>query len=163
YDRLIEDYLHRYFTRMGKWNNAMMKFLNDNIIHVYGSLGKLSWQDKEKFAVYAHDNNEARNMENTMNNFELMFEGSNAKEMEEQKGKARTWLQNANQIYSLGFGYYCENLKYLQIPFDKPIKSTGIGFKEERKNQIKRDFNNLEFLLCNMTCAEFVESEGFVI
>ncbi len=158
YDRLVEDYLYRYFTRMGEWNKSLHDFLTDNIIHVYGSLGKLPWQDDKKFTVYGLDNNCWENMNSTMDNFELMYEERNNGKIKAQKKVAHRWLKESNRVYCLGFGFDNDNMGYLNtLSVKNTIISTARGLSDEQKKNVK----NVNITFHDIGCHEFVKSDIF--
>jgi len=165
YDRLIEHYLHCYFNRVGKWNDTLLNFTKGNIMHTYGSLGELPFQNQGQFTVYALENNKPENMESTMNNFQLMYEERNKQEMKERKKEAWDWIAGADKIYLLGFGYDKYNMNILNIPSNKQAIGTAYGIDGKKRSEIKKSYRlpKIKFMPKEMTCAEFVKSEYFVL
>ncbi|MEJ2649901.1 MAG: hypothetical protein P8016_16020 [Sedimentisphaerales bacterium] len=137
YDRFIHD-----FGSIQDPENSASKFIPFPIIHVYGILSRLPWQEKNKYAYRratgASDQNNAfydfEMIESMSKNIRIIQERVN----DEDIGAAKKLIEAANRIYFLGFGYADENLQVLGFPEiigDKSVFGTVQGFTE---NEIGR-------------------------
>jgi hypothetical protein len=148
YDRSLEQYLFVKIKKSyGKRDNESAEALkNMNIIHIYGKLGLLPWQNSDKEHVEyeawkVKDVNERKKIIcNAMENIKTMDDGF--KENDKEVNDARSILKNAKQIFILGFGFHPINLELMDIPniFNRNQKIDGTAFglnPEEIKKIIK--------------------------
>lgn len=148
YDRLIEYYLYHYFE------NDIIDFSKNNIIHIYGKLADLQWQNKFEYCNYGHPNNDIRRIKGIMNNFHLMFGERNAI----NNSAIDTFINEAKQIIFLGFGYDEYNLNKLGIKRyleNREICGTFYGCNIESKNRVSAYFDD-KISLKTKTCSEFI-------
>ncbi|MBN2211361.1 MAG: hypothetical protein JW709_08200 [Sedimentisphaerales bacterium] len=117
YDRSLEHFL---FEAL-KWNSGKTneecatKLEKIDIVHVYGSLGPLPWQDKENGIPYQSQWHEA--YRKSYANIDLMRSDNSLNNHFE---KAHRLLAQAERIYILGFGFDPINLARLEL--DKHVK-----------------------------------------
>ena len=148
YDRSFEFFSERYLKDKGQLSELQKdKFLNNNVCHIYGSLGKLN---NIGFGAINNDNTES--MKDVYLNFELMYNGR----------PNIIWNDNStfDQILFLGFGYDDENTRKLNLnKFKSVIKmGTAINISPQRMNEIETSCGicvsqkkDCKDLICNQT------------
>lgn len=135
YDRVLEHYL---FSQDKDLYNA----LKDNITHFYGSLGNYESPDT-KYGL----KNDDLNVE-VLNKFQLIYdERTDSKETQEK-------LENAKNIYFLGFGYDNTNLKKLGF-FDISLENKTISGTGKEPASTREEVNKIHFT--GSYCKEFIE------
>jgi hypothetical protein len=114
YDRSLEQYLFTVvketYDKDGPSCAGMVSHFP--IIHVYGQLGKLDWQDADKGRAYSPTVTNDR-LHLAADSVKILSEGS---EDSTEFGQARDLLLHANRVFFLGFGYHRENLRRLGVP-----------------------------------------------
>lgn len=120
YDRSLEHYLHYTLQRKFKYANPsdISEEINSiPIIHVYGMVASLEWQDNST-NIHQLSYNINKNMplgidaDEMSKNIFVMHNNRDNPNVEESKNL----LRQANSIYFLGFGYLKENMEILDIP-----------------------------------------------
>lgn len=143
YDRSLEHYL---FTavknRYGKSDQECAEVIGRiPIVHVYGSLGKLTWQEgrNETNTVPYDSKGEATYIQVAAKVIEILHEGS---ESTQAFIRAHELLRSVQRVYILGFGYHPVNMKRLGISeasrLPQRSRSTALGLSAE-KQQRNRD------------------------
>jgi len=133
YDRSLEKYLFNTFryTHKEKGEEECKEMLNQiKIIHVYGSLGRLGWQHDDPNKPVAQVDY-ATKLDRS-----VVFSASKSIKIMPEKGElseefqeARRWINNAQALYFLGFGYHNTNMMRLGIEIlRKPSKIMGTSW-----------------------------------
>ncbi len=140
YDRSLEhflfDSLKHTFTEIPPYKvAAALKGLR--IIHVYGRVAPLEWEDREKGIAYRPQIND-RLLIRTANNIRTIYEEKENPELQQAQGL----LRRAEQIFFLGFGYAPENMEVLGLPEIIPpgncrFYGTALGLNETEIKRIK--------------------------
>jgi hypothetical protein len=125
------------------------------ILHVYGRIAPLKWQDSERGVDYRPKIDEIL-LQSSSTNIKTIFEQKDSPELNE----ARQLIARSEQIFFLGFGYAEENLEILKLPERKKRTSWiyGTAFGSE-KGELD-DYRNkiIEWLLVDS--AERVRIEN---
>lgn len=129
YDRSLEHFLFTALkNRYGKTDGDCAELIDHHlpIVHVYGSLGKLEWQEgaNEANTVPYVSRGEAPYLQLAANNIVILHEGvGNSPEFTE----ARKLLNSAEQVFFVGFGYHPVNLQRLGIGKEIILPKTTVG------------------------------------
>jgi hypothetical protein len=91
------------------------------ILHVYGQIAPLKWQDSEQGIDYRPQISEAL-LQKTAANIKTIYEQKKSPELKE----AIVLLAQADEIFFLGFGYASENMEVLKLPEVIPPGEGGI-------------------------------------
>jgi len=114
YDRFLEHFLfdgfHRAFGGLGP-ETVKEQLDHIKIVHVFGQIATLPWQDRLDGIQYGCNIREA-NAPLLSENLRIIYDGYQNPELE----KARRKIAEATRIFFLGFGYAEENLKVLALP-----------------------------------------------
>ena len=140
YDRFIHD-----FGGVQDPEDSASQFIPFPIIHVYGVLSKLSWQEKHRYDYRKVNNHQDQNnafydfdmIQSMSKNIRIIQERVN----DEDIAEAKKLIEAANRIYFLGFGYADENLQVLGIPktiSGKPVFGTVKGFTENEIGRVAK-------------------------
>ncbi|WP_170868430.1 hypothetical protein [Desulfatibacillum alkenivorans] len=141
YDRSLEHFLFSALQAdYGKGENDCAEQLDKiPIIHVHGQLGLLPWQDKKAGRAYASGIDIERKREEFQTSaraIKIIHEVENADDIPEFI-KAQRLMNEANQIYFLGFGYDPTNCKRLKIPDSSVWKAgTGYGLLHQERREV---------------------------
>lgn len=114
YDRSLEHFLYESLRNSfsgipaGKIKEQLNKC---RIIHVFGQVAGLDWQDFDSKIEYGYDVNRI-DVNHLTNNLRIIYEDEQNPELEE----ARKLISDAKHIFLLGFGYAPENLSILGFP-----------------------------------------------
>jgi len=144
YDRSLEHFLYESllnaFNRIG--NSEVIEQLNEiPIIHVFGQVAGLDWQDLQSKIEYGREIN-GINVERLVENLRIIYEEENNPELEE----ARKLIGTAQHIFFLGFAYGIENLEILNIPeifrHEQKIYGTALKFTNREINSVYNFFLN---------------------
>lgn len=164
YDRSLEQFLYESFTSLFKElpNDELLKELEEvEIVHVFGKLADLDWQNKEDRIAYKRDINSV-NVQNLAKNIRTIYEEYENPELENVKGI----IKNAERIFFLGFGYATENMDVLDIPKDinvyTKVYGTMLNFIDEEIERTRNYFieKTVSDSLALKNAARF--KEGFV-
>ncbi len=123
YDRSLEQFLYEglsnLFTEVSEPD--IIKCLKElKILHVYGQIAPLKWQDPKQSVDYKPKIGESL-LERAAANIKTIYEQKESPELNE----VRQLLAQAEQIFFLGFGYAEENLEILKLP-DRTKRTTEI-------------------------------------
>jgi len=145
YDRSLEEFLFKSFrhTHSQKSEQECRHKLNKlELLHVYGSLGRLEWQfdDPENPLVQIPHGAklDSDRVICAANNIKIMPEDQ---ELSTEFRKARTWLRNSQAIYFLGFGYHKNNMIRLgthMLHKHQKIMGTCSGLDFQRISEVER-------------------------
>ena len=114
YDRSLEQFLYESlrnsFSEVSE--EVIIKALQWlKILHVYGQIAPLKWQNPQKYFKYKPQVNEDL-LQSASENLRTIYEEKENPELTE----AKRLLQKADQIFFLGFGYNKENMEVLGLP-----------------------------------------------
>lgn len=133
YDRSLEQFLYESFRNsfINIPSHEIVAIMNDiEIIHMYGCIAPLDWQDREKGVAYKPLITESL-LNICSSNIKTIYEQENDSELED----VEELLTDAEQIFYLGFGYAEENMDILKVP--ETINSSaciyGTAFKSSAK------------------------------
>ena len=144
YDRSLEHYFYESlcnsFSEVSKQD--IVKCLESlRILHVYGQIVPLKWQDPKYGVDYGLDFRESL-LQKSADNIKTIYEQEKSPELEE----ARKLLSQAEQIFFLGFGYAPENMEILGLPgvISPPCFVYGTAFNliQEEVHRILTTVNN---------------------
>lgn len=145
YDRSLEHFLYASLSSMfGEVDTAeIIKQLKKiRIIHIYGQVAKLKWQDSENFLEYLNNKSEddiltSINLENIAKNIKVIYEEREASELKE----VQQLIKEAERIFFLGFGYAKENLEILDfsglVNYKQQIYGTALDMSENEILHVK--------------------------
>lgn len=106
------------------------------ILHVYGNIAPLKWQNPGDYIDYKQKINESI-LQNAANKIRTIYEEKENPELTE----AKNLLQQATQIFFLGFGYAPENMEVLGLPeLVQPrcqVFGTAFNMIEEEVDRLK--------------------------
>jgi len=119
YDRFLEHFLFEGLQKsFGGITPETVKdqLAHINIVHVFGQIASLPWQDPRDRIEYGRNIREV-NVLLLSKNLRIIYDGYENPDLEE----ARKKIAQATRIFFLGFGYAEENLKVLALPkMEKP-------------------------------------------
>jgi hypothetical protein len=108
------------------------------ILHVYGQIVPLKWQDSERGVDYCPPINEDL-LQKAASNIKTIYEQEKNPELND----AKQLLEQAKRIFFLGFGYAKENLDILQLPEKigsyAEVYGTALGLENGEINGIKQN------------------------
>jgi len=139
YDRSLEYFLYdcliNSFTEVREPQVAeCLKKLR--ILHVYGQIVPLKWQNSEQGVDYRPEIDETL-LQKSSANIKTIYEQKESPELD----KARKLLEQSEQIFLLGFGYAKENIDILQLPEkigpNSYVYGTALGLENGEINGIK--------------------------
>jgi hypothetical protein len=114
YDRVIEHYF--YNALMNKYGKSeqevIVKMKKINIIHLYGQLGYLPWQQQENVVPFGLVNNQT--VKNAADNINIVHDKIDINKRSEFI-KTYELLKAAQKVYFLGFGFHPINLERLKL------------------------------------------------
>jgi hypothetical protein len=133
YDRSLEQFfyisLRNSFSEVSE--EEIIKTLKQlKILHVYGQVAFLKWQNPSDYIEYKQTINESH-LERSSKNIRTIYEEKENPELLE----AQKILKQADQIFFLGFGYAPENMEVLNLPgaISNASKICGTAFVWEEK------------------------------
>ncbi|MBZ2164476.1 hypothetical protein [Methanobacterium spitsbergense] len=170
YDRSIEEFLFNTIQRLyGKSNDKCSEKINEiPIVHVYGKLGDLEWQ-----------NSMGRPYDPKITSMKLKSAAMGIRTMHDYDKmgikKIKNFCKKCKELYFLGFGYDPINLRRLDILSDikefdgydndtinKTIRGTAFDLGEHNMREVSRYFNGkIEFGSNEEDCAKFLKKYGF--
>lgn len=168
YDRSFEQFLFQslYNSYSGKKSEEdCAKIINKiDIIHVYGSLAPLVWQDKINGRAYTAG---VPNEDVLLKAIKNIFLIGEERAFTEQQRKIQEIMPEAKYIYFLGFGYDEENMKILGGNFEKALKIWGTslnlgGFKKRNATEIiyrKKIWRPEVVRFHDLDCYDFLKEE----
>lgn len=147
YDRSLEHALHsRLRGRHGlKTEQAAELVQHIEVLHVYGSLGKLPWQKRtqEDFTMpYGFGRDERCDLRNVAANLKIICE---AKECQEIADKATAWIKDAAHVFVAGFGFHKENMELIGLQNGKKVVCTRRGVNDQKLKRVQSWCPNLQF------------------
>ncbi len=167
YDRSLENYLYdaiqRNFESAGPSEGS--KEINSiPIIHVYGKLASLEWQNTDSEAFWFAYKKGPASL--NLNAFEMRknIYVMHGKRDNPNVEKSKQLLEQADRVYFLGFGYSKENMEILDIPNTitkaRRIFGTAINFPtplvQNLTQKFKTHVNTIVTIGNNMKCRELL-------
>jgi hypothetical protein len=133
YDVSLDFFLYSQLSNSKKYFDKSVhpKLLADSICHVYGQLGRFSWQtppNNERVDVYglSKDPHMYYQLAEAWNSNILVI-GEKEINNEQHVILARNWLEKSEALYLLGYGFHESNNNLLQL-FDKSSNARRIYF-----------------------------------
>lgn len=136
YDRSLEHFLYEsFFNSFASKRNEIMQLMSSlKIIHVYGKLAPLPWEDPNYNFKYGKDDIYPV-ISDYLKNINIIYEERN-----EGSEDIKNEILAAKNIFILGFGYADENLKALDfsnlLKREHRIYGTGLGLTEKEMLRI---------------------------
>lgn len=159
YDRIIEHFIFNFLDK--KFPNNKQEIggylkQEEFIVHVYGKIGELQWENEKDYMEFGSKNNNPVHLNNAEKSVDLI----RPKICNKKKILIHDILQNANYVYLLGFGYDEINMSHLNITDLKGTKVIGTAY--QLNNDLRKKYENKICLMDNnITCSDFMESENF--
>jgi len=144
YDRSLEHFLYESlrnsFTEVPE-DNIVQSLRKLKILHVYGQIAPLKWQDSDLGVDYRPQISESL-LQKTAANIKTIYEQKESPDINE----ALRLLSQAGQIFFLGFGFAPENMGVLRLPGVIPqvnchVYGTALGLYE---TELKRMSNSIK-------------------
>jgi len=137
YDRSLEEYLSRslFFSFAGDREDVIKSFEWIKIIHTYGKVFELQWEDYKKGEKYS--TNDILDLANkAKNNIQIIYD-----ERKTNVDKIKKIITSAERIFILGFGYAIDNIELLglkNILLKKhKVYGTAFGFNSSEQKKVK--------------------------
>jgi len=124
YDRNIEHFLYEH-DRFKYRKNDIKKFIEQSIIHIYGKIGDLPWQNSSQNFQYGEDNNKYDKIFNQKNAIDIMFL-ERMKTAPNDEASFRIHSSDAKKVGALGFNFDLINYRLLSL------QNLGINNQELR-------------------------------
>ncbi|MCP4748027.1 MAG: hypothetical protein GY874_18105 [Desulfobacteraceae bacterium] len=149
YDRVLEHLLYNRFineftesTRIQNSDPSNFEELPFKIIHVYGLLSKLPWQERSRYNYLGGANPQSLNPNSKkLLNFPMIKDmAGNIKIINEREDnpeikEAKQLIKNSERVFFLGFGFAQENLEILDLPAtlnsSREIYGTALGMTQK--------------------------------
>lgn len=144
YDRSLEHFLITalYNSYSGKkvMGECAKKINSIEIIHVYGCLAPLPWQNQEEGRPYLSQEANRRDLIRATKNLFIIGEERTGDAQATKLNRIQSLAKEAAYIYFLGFSYGDENLNILGDSFNKAghIWGTSLGLGEVAKSKTKK-------------------------
>jgi hypothetical protein len=143
YDRSLEHFLYKSLTNLfnGIPLDQIKKQLGTlRIIHVFGQVAKLDWQEELHKGIKYRQEMKYIDVKNVAKQLRIIYEKEKNPELEE----AQKLLNQASNVFFLGFGYAKENLNVLRIPEllrdEQQICGTALSFTTMEIEKVQRTF-----------------------
>jgi hypothetical protein len=143
YDRSLEQFLFEAIrSRFNKPpKECAEKTSKIPIVHLYGKLDPLPWQDSKKGQVYSGNRNQLQRIRNAQKNIKLISDERNVDKTEEFQS-AYELINKSERIRFLGFGFDETNLARLDTERmkGKSIVGTAQGLETSRRRWVEQYF-----------------------
>ena len=140
YDRSIEHFFYESLRNSFKEvpeDNIVQTVSQLKILHVYGRIMPLKWQDSNEGVDYKPQEISESLLQNAASNIKTIYEQKESSELIEAQGL----LEQAEQIFFLGFGYAPENMDVLGlsglIPRSCQVYGTAYRLETKEINDIR--------------------------
>ncbi len=161
YDRSLKYFLYESLGPLYKSDfkeqSEFIDILNAvQIVHVYGNLGPLPWEDENGKVEYSPEIS-ASKLCLAQNNITLLSEGQHCEKTQQNLAAAYKLINAAKNIYFLGFGYHTENLKRLDVTSHaseqlSTLAGTSKGLDVIKYNRakelLKKEYTRMEWKNC---------------
>ncbi len=148
YDRLIEHHIFEFLKNKIDYSDEQAKEIIEKleIIHVYGKIACLEWQDQQDPGVgsikFGQRNDDRGVLNITQRNIQLIG-WRIEKDIEIQ---IRNCINAGTKFYLLGFGFDPDNMRILGLAKAAKIISTAYGLDQSKRNQINNKYDlNIDF------------------
>ncbi len=139
YDRSLEYFLYESirnsFTEVSE-DRVVECLKNLRILHVYGQVAPLKWQDPKEGVDYRPQITESL-LRSAAKNIKTIYEEKESAELAE----AHKLIESAHRIIFLGFGYRPENMEVLNLPDlilgGCEVRGTALNMTEEQVKRIR--------------------------
>lgn len=170
YDRCVEHFFYNAIQARfaATPDQAMQTMASLNIIHPYGTIGLLPWQDNNSSIEFGSDQFEASNLVAIAKRIQTFTEGVADEKLLHKIQKA---ISEAELIVFLGFAYHRQNMQLLTVGRDAeapPIRTLGtvLGFSSSDQEIIKtsisaafgRPWPDNQIELVSTKCADLLDS-----
>jgi hypothetical protein len=152
YDRVLEYFFYNALKHSFNLNERDLRsLLNDKpIIHLHGVIGSLPWQDKNEGFEYNYDGQNIDQFYSRIvaasKRIRLIYD-NRTKEFEEMFEQAYSLLENASDIYTIGFGFHKLNLNRLKIDKIKvQLKCSAFGLTKHECLELEQLYGDKLFL-----------------
>jgi len=171
YDRSLEQFLYESlintFTEVSP-DKIVESLRHLKIVHVFGQITPLKWQNPDDYVDYKPKLNESL-LQRAANNIRTIYEEQKNPEL----SIAHKLIEEAEQIFCLGFGYAKENVDIIELPESMgkycPLYGTALGSEKKEVQDIKGmivgrlsragDFKNPERIkIENMDCLKLLRN-----
>jgi len=140
YDRSLEYFLYESFcnsfTEISE-DKIAQSLMQLKILHVYGQVASLKWQNPNNYIDYSSQLNEPL-LQRAANNIKTIYEENQNPELNE----AKKLISEAKRIFFLGFSYAPENMEILGlpkiIPTETKVYGTGFGLEGNEISKFRK-------------------------
>lgn len=165
YDRSLEHILYESMRNsfMESTEEEILNAVNSiPILHVFGKIADLDWQNKEKGIPYKSVRPNNIDLKKFIGNINTI----NEIDISEMVDSIQKLLKDTKRIFFLGFGYLDENIRFLGFPviLDKEqiVRGTGIGLSDKERSTIrdlyfhKVHYTQKEKIISNFNCKDLL-------
>lgn len=159
YDRSLEHFFYESirnsFTEVPE-DNIVQTISQLKILHVYGQVMPLKWQDSNEGVDYKLEQISELLLQKAASNIKTIYEQRESPEVDE----AQRLLSNAERIFFLGFGYAEENLEILKLP-DRTKKASwiyGTAYGQEAREISDNRNKIIEWLPAKLSDRVIIEN-----
>jgi len=115
YDRNIEHFLYNH-SRFENRKSEIKKFIEDSVVHIYGKIGPLEWQNPDGYFEFGEDNVKADKIFHEKNSIDIMYLerfGNNSRELI----KCAKWIHRDYyaEVCTFGFNFDLINYRLLSL------------------------------------------------
>ena len=112
YDRNIEHYLYNY-DKFKNRRDKVKLFIERSLVHFYGKIGELEWQDKNNFLENGEPNNNPEKLFNNRESIRLIFDDRVQNKINSDKAFSFTHKMETQCICVFGFNFDFINCRLL--------------------------------------------------
>jgi hypothetical protein len=140
YDRSLEHYLFQAVrAAYGSPREECARQIGQiPIVHIYGTLGPLSWQQNDQAVDYGRQSLDTRRLIRASMGIKTLHEGQE-NEAQQNFAQAHEWLKWADRVLFLGFGFHEDNVNRLALVKvlrrDQEVKGTCLGLDRTAKHR----------------------------
>ena len=140
YDRSLEQFFYESLSHLNSEvpEDRIIQTLKQlKIIHVYGQIAPLKWQNANDYVEYKSQTDESL-LQCAANNVKTIYEEKENPELME----AQNLIKQSEQMFFLGFGYAPENMEVLGLPSIIPqrclVYGTAFGANDKEVKRIHK-------------------------
>lgn len=145
YDRSLEHYLydsfyHSYYSKMFEQPAKHEDVMPFEIIHIYGKVAPLPWQDNKNGLGYGLNRKDKEHrlvVEELTENIRVIYS-----RVDDSIERAKEIIKNTNRLFFVGFGFAKENLEVLGLPanmnVEQEIYGTALGMTDREIDKLKK-------------------------
>ncbi|OHB59734.1 MAG: hypothetical protein A2167_07615 [Planctomycetes bacterium RBG_13_46_10] len=165
YDRSLEYFMYESFrnsfTEVPE-NKVIQCLKNLKILHLYGQVAPLKWQDSNEGVGYRPQISESL-LRMVSSNIRTIYEEKQNPELVE----AQNLLKRADEIFFLGFGFAPENMDVLRLPELIPelcqVYGTAFGLIEEEVKRVHASVHNERKVVQARTKIESIDVDCLML